>query len=406
MLMLGGSAHAFVEEKSNEFQKEFLALLRRAHPNQRVFANEVYQEYIADKLHIHMNATKWVTLTEFVEHLGRLGVVKAEPSERGYYIRLVVDDAFKGLQVRFVGALEGVGPHVQPSCPHRVTHTHTLTLTYHQASAARAEREEAHEARRHRLLMEQVQRATAAAEAQGTDPTLPTGSALVRTEDDQPIRVGGLVASTLGIKRRRADTLGGAFHDDDDDDDDKDRKKSHSHATTTTTTSTYAALAVSEEAAKAAKAHVTRPDRPSDPPGSSSEPTVKSKSKSKSEVPKTWLVEGIWVKITSRGLRGTEFYHAKGVVVGTKGRVGEVSVGSDGDVVAVDERELETVIPKEGGSVIIVGGMYRGKRGVLRRIKTEKYVGEVEVEGVGVVTLDYEEFSKREEKEEGGGARR
>ena len=36
-------------------------------------ANIVYQEYIADKEHTHMNSTKWETLTEFIKWLGREG---------------------------------------------------------------------------------------------------------------------------------------------------------------------------------------------------------------------------------------------------------------------------------------------------------------------------------------------
>lgn len=52
----------------------------------RVRANQVYQEYIADKNHLHMNATRWVTLTEFVKHLGRTGVGRVDETEKGWFI--------------------------------------------------------------------------------------------------------------------------------------------------------------------------------------------------------------------------------------------------------------------------------------------------------------------------------
>ena len=48
--------------------------------------NNVYQEYIADKHHLHMNATRWVTLTEFTKHLGRSGIVNVDETEKGLYI--------------------------------------------------------------------------------------------------------------------------------------------------------------------------------------------------------------------------------------------------------------------------------------------------------------------------------
>jgi len=52
----------------------------------RVRVNQVYQEYIADKHHLHMNSTRWVTLTEFTKHLGRTGVGRVDETEQGWFI--------------------------------------------------------------------------------------------------------------------------------------------------------------------------------------------------------------------------------------------------------------------------------------------------------------------------------
>jgi DNA/RNA-binding protein KIN17 len=52
----------------------------------RVKANNVYQEYIQDKSHLHMNATRWVTLTEFIKHLGRTGVAHVDETDKGWFI--------------------------------------------------------------------------------------------------------------------------------------------------------------------------------------------------------------------------------------------------------------------------------------------------------------------------------
>ena len=52
----------------------------------RVLANRVYQEYISDKSHLHMNATRWVTLSEFVKHLGRSGIARVDETEKGWFI--------------------------------------------------------------------------------------------------------------------------------------------------------------------------------------------------------------------------------------------------------------------------------------------------------------------------------
>ena len=42
--------------------------------------------YIQDKHHLHMNATRWVTLTEFIKHLGRTGVAHVDETDKGWFI--------------------------------------------------------------------------------------------------------------------------------------------------------------------------------------------------------------------------------------------------------------------------------------------------------------------------------
>ena len=49
----------------------------------------MYQEYIQDRHHVHMNATRWVSLSEFVKFLGRAGIAKVEGSELGWFISWV-----------------------------------------------------------------------------------------------------------------------------------------------------------------------------------------------------------------------------------------------------------------------------------------------------------------------------
>lgn len=53
-------------------------------------ANNVYQELISNKTHTHMNATRWVTLTEFCKYLGRSGKAHVEDTEKGIFISCVL----------------------------------------------------------------------------------------------------------------------------------------------------------------------------------------------------------------------------------------------------------------------------------------------------------------------------
>ena len=62
-LRLLAALRAVIDGFSQSFLNEFLEHLRRSHPHSRVAAKIVYNEYIANRHHIHMNSTKWLTLT-------------------------------------------------------------------------------------------------------------------------------------------------------------------------------------------------------------------------------------------------------------------------------------------------------------------------------------------------------
>jgi DNA/RNA-binding protein KIN17 len=55
--------------------------------------NHFYQEYIRDKEHVHMNSTKWPSLTEFAKHLGREGICRVEEGDKGLEIQWIDDSA-------------------------------------------------------------------------------------------------------------------------------------------------------------------------------------------------------------------------------------------------------------------------------------------------------------------------
>lgn len=52
-------------------------------------ATVVYNEFIHDRQHVHMNSTKWLTLTDFVKHLGKTGQCKVEDSPKGWFISYI-----------------------------------------------------------------------------------------------------------------------------------------------------------------------------------------------------------------------------------------------------------------------------------------------------------------------------
>src|SRR5258708_6940239 len=63
LLLFAENPHKYMDEFSGDFLKDFLHLLKTRFGTKRVHCNQVYQEYIKEKNHLHMNATRWVTLT-------------------------------------------------------------------------------------------------------------------------------------------------------------------------------------------------------------------------------------------------------------------------------------------------------------------------------------------------------
>ncbi|KAH7393256.1 domain of Kin17 curved DNA-binding protein-domain-containing protein [Cadophora sp. MPI-SDFR-AT-0126] len=86
MLLVGEDPKKYINDYSNQFQRDFLQLLRTSHGEKKVNLNHFYQEYIHNKEHIHMNSTKWPSLTEFAKFLGREGICRVEDDEKGLHV--------------------------------------------------------------------------------------------------------------------------------------------------------------------------------------------------------------------------------------------------------------------------------------------------------------------------------
>ncbi|KAG0256011.1 hypothetical protein BG011_004820 [Mortierella polycephala] len=89
ILLVAESPEKYVSDYSEEFQRDFMKLLSTRYGPRRVSINLVYQEFIADRNHLHMNATKWATLSEFTMHLGKEGLAIVDETPKGWFIQWV-----------------------------------------------------------------------------------------------------------------------------------------------------------------------------------------------------------------------------------------------------------------------------------------------------------------------------
>ncbi|KAB5550991.1 domain of Kin17 curved DNA-binding protein-domain-containing protein [Coniochaeta sp. 2T2.1] len=98
-LEAGANFKGVQEDYSKAFLRDFVQLLKTGHREKAVHVNKFYQEYIANKEAVHMNATKWNSLTEFAKFLGREGVCRVEEKDDGIYVAWI-DDSPEALRRR------------------------------------------------------------------------------------------------------------------------------------------------------------------------------------------------------------------------------------------------------------------------------------------------------------------
>lgn len=85
-LAVGEDPRKVVEEFSREFHRNFIQLLKTGHGEKSIPINRFYQDVIAHKEHVHMNATKWPSLTEYAKYLGREGICRVVETDKGIEI--------------------------------------------------------------------------------------------------------------------------------------------------------------------------------------------------------------------------------------------------------------------------------------------------------------------------------
>lgn len=331
MQIFGENPDKFVDEFSQEFEKEFLEHMKTCHRTTRVQANYVYNEYIKDRHHVHMNSTKWLTLTDFVKHLGRTGKCFVEETPKGWFIKLTPAVADPRL------------------------------LASENEKLKRKRLDEADEIRHERELRAQIERANASQQAQPPE----------RIEATELERKAG-EKITLGINRSAKPTL-----------------KANPLG---------ASILSSEEEEQESPGDVPNDNkrRPENNGVHTEDPATSSRKQQKAS---QWICPRIVVKVLSKNLKELGYYKKKGRILKVIDTyVAEIEMLDSGDVVRVDQQELETVIPQVGGKVLIVKGEMVGHRAELRGLETDKYKAKVCVlhgESAGrELLLEYEDISK------------
>ncbi|KAG0585222.1 hypothetical protein M758_3G268200 [Ceratodon purpureus] len=344
MQVFGDNPDRFIDGFSEEFEEMFMEHLKRSHRSSRVAATVVWNEYIANRHHIHMNSTNWATLTEFVKYLGRTGKCKVDETPKGWFITYI---------------------DREPE-----------TLFRENLKNKRDRAELADEERHEKALTEQIERAARNSNSEQEQPE-PEKTELVKQEGE---KIGFALGSSK--LKPRAEGL----------------PPLHNGGSNVRPAKISVFADVEDDVMNLSK-KVKKDSNARDGSGNVLAQIMRESEQGKEKVNRRdyWLCEGLVVKVMTRSL--ADYYKQKGVVQRVIGKyVGEIEMLDSKHVLKVDQQELETVIPQIGGVVRIVNGAYRGSNARLMTIDTSNFNAKVRIENGSfdgrTITADYEDICK------------
>ncbi|XP_030544523.2 KIN17-like protein [Rhodamnia argentea] len=335
MQVFGQNPHRIVDGYSEEFETSFLEHMKRSHRFSRVAATVVYNEYIHDRHHVHMNSTQWATLTEFVKYLGRTGKCKVEETPKGWFITYIDRDS--------------------------------ETLFKERQKNKRIKADIVDEEKQEKEILKQIERA-----GQSMPAAVPSNGLGPESVREVNLENGAKIGFSLAKQevKERGESSKLVFEETDNDRGEK-RKGGPGGEPKKSAKSALEELMKEEEKKKE---RFNRKDY-----WLCEGIVVKVMSKALADKG-YYKQKGVVRKVIDK-------------------YVGEIEMLENKHVLRVDQEELETVIPQIGGLVRIVNGAYRGSSARLLGINTEKFCAKVQIEkgvydGRVIPAVEYEDICK------------
>lgn len=417
-----GSQGKFIDTFSNDFEAGMLDIIKRLYKTKKVHANVVYNEYIKDRHHIHMNATKWVTLTGFVMHLGKTGQCKVEETPKGWYITYIEKDP--ALLARQVGIL-------------KITKTFSNKILYQakQEATEKAERDE--EERFQKELEQKIASSKKAVSSQRSEPTelIRDGNVKIGFSFKKPDFKIKTQEEEEKKKQKEEEEIEVVDYNEEDYPNQLEYEQGlmpeRGEEQTSSQTSSQkeeeeeievidATEPTGNEQNNPTESTTQTKSTPSVPiiPTATETSTnrkrkfsnlddiiqIEEQKKEKMSRKDYWITEGIIVKVMNQELGDGKYYKKKGEIKKVIDKyIAIVKMLDSGDVLKIDQNQLETVIPQIEKKVKVVNGAYRGEEAILLEIDLNKFAAKVKIASgirMGFVTWkDYEDICKIPDQE-------
>lgn len=337
LLLASEDPTKFMDFFSNEFKNEFLELLSRRFGTKRVHNNIVYNEYISDREHIHMNSTQWETLTDFTKWLGREGFCKVDETPKGWYVQYIDRDP--------------------------------ETIRRQEEQAKKKKQDLDDEERSAKFIEEQVRRGRDGKEEEET----PVFTELKRENEEEKVAFNLGASSSVARPSTSSSALGAsALKSASSSSAKRKEMSSSSDSREKKRKSALEEIMEMEEKKKQQQQQSIRTDN--------------------------WLQPNIVVKVITKRL-GEKYHKKKAVIVEVRDKYAAVVKMIDsGDKLKLDQNHVETVIPAPGKPVLILNGPHRDTEAVLEGIDEKNFCATLTL-NTGQqkgrrVNVAYEDFSK------------
>ena len=336
LLLFGENSGSYLSGYSKDLEKGYTDILRRQYPEKRVHANVVYQQYISDRDHVHMNSTCWVTLSSFVKHLGRTGKCVIDETEKGWYVTWVVKD--------------------QDTLDKEATlaKKNKLNMDYEERQKAYID-SQIEKAKEQSTLDEEEFEATELLKAEDEQLKLDLKfKSLTKVQEPAKVEVKNVFKSAPTSSKPVV----------------KDKVKDES------------------KRKQSALEEIMEQDK-----------KRKKLEEEKIKKERSWLTPKIVVKVVTKSL-GDKYYKKKGYIKEVIDDFAALVVMNEtGAKVKLDQAHLETVVPSEGREVVILWGEFQGETALLRSIDTDSFSASLRLDSGKFkgdkVKLPYEQFSKK-----------
>lgn len=336
LLLASEDPNKFMDYFSDEFKNDFVELLSRRFGTKRVHNNIVYNEYISDREHVHMNSTQWETLTDFTKWLGREGLCKVDETPKGWYVQYIDRDP--------------------------------ETIRRQEEQAKKKKQDLDDEERSARFIEEQVRRGRGGKEIDET----PVYTELKRESEEEKVAFNLGASSSVAGPSKSSSTLGASA------------LKAAAAASSSTKRKDTSLDTRGEKKKKSALEEIMEMEE--------------KKKKKQSVRTDYWLQPNIVVKVVTKRL-GEKYHKKKAVITEVRDKYGAVVKMIDsGDKLKLDQNHVETVIPAPGKRVLILNGPYRDTEAVLEGIDEKNFSATLTFDSGQQkgkrVEVAYEDFSK------------